>query len=321
MKFVICCPDDYTGGPFALLQLNSAINSLGYKSQILFYDVAKEMRLIEDYMTVSYKRRPNISIADLKYDVCSVVHKDDVIIFPEREISLLVKFSKNGFSNCVLWWLSWDNAPLSQLNRFEELSALHHSISIFQSHYAQREAASLNIDGPIVSDYTLYDTRMSEERHVKKYDICFLPRKAIGTEKIIADLQSSFSVFSIENMSHTEVQRALQASKYFIDFGHHPGKDRIPREAALFDCIPIVRKAGAAKHMEDVYLPNFLKLDHSVLSGQGFLTSYIHNLNKNYESILYSLKPYQRRIRSEFDLFHLQVSDFCNLFFGQPEVQ
>jgi len=54
----------------------------------------------------------------------------------------------------------------------------------------------------------------------------------------------------------------------YIDFGTHPGKDRIPREAALRNCIVLTNRNGAADNNVDVPIPNEYKI-HSVLSNLG----------------------------------------------------
>ena len=35
-------------------------------------------------------------------------------------------------------------------------------------------------------------------------------------------------------MTTEEMRSCMSKSKVYIDFGNHPGKDRIPREAAIF---------------------------------------------------------------------------------------
>ena len=37
-----------------------------------------------------------------------------------------------------------------------------------------------------------------------------------------------------------------------VDLGHHPGKDRLPREAALAGCVTVVGRAGAAVFADEV---------------------------------------------------------------------
>ena len=47
----------------------------------------------------------------------------------------------------------------------------------------------------------------------------------------------------------------------YIDFGHHPDKERLPREAAIHGCIVITGLCGSAANSQDVPLPNYLKLN------------------------------------------------------------
>lgn len=47
-------------------------------------------------------------------------------------------------------------------------------------------------------------------------------------------------------MTTEEMRSCMSKSKVYIDFGNHPGKDRIPREAAISGCIVITGKRGAA---------------------------------------------------------------------------
>jgi hypothetical protein len=316
MKYVVFLPAAYTGGPFALLQLSNALTKIGHESQVVWYDKTSSIEMKNNSINIEYSGETNFSIANLKPEVCYSFDRNDVIILPEVRLDLLKQFVNAGCPNCVFWWLSWDNAPLSELNRFEAKSALNNAIHIFQSHYAQIQASKLGLYGPIVSDYTFFDESISCSESIKTNDICFLPRKSIGADKIVAELQCSFSIIRIENMSQNQVQDVLARSKYFIDFGHHPGKDRIPREAAIANCIPIVRFEGAARHIEDVYLPKYLKIDLELMINAEFLTEQINKLELNRPKILASIEPYKRKIKSELNVFNSQVQDFCELYFS-----
>ena len=48
----------------------------------------------------------------------------------------------------------------------------------------------------------------------------------------------------------------------YIDFGHHPGQDRLPREAAACGCLVVTGTRGSAGFHADVPLPPALKLAH-----------------------------------------------------------
>ena len=62
-------------------------------------------------------------------------------------------------------------------------------------------------------------------------------------------------------MSRAEVREALCKVKVYADFGSHPGRDRMPREAALCGACVLTNRRGSANFAEDVPLPTLYKLD------------------------------------------------------------
>ena len=58
-----------------------------------------------------------------------------------------------------------------------------------------------------------------------------------------------------ERLSGEEVVALLRRAKVYVDFGPHPGMDRLPREAALAGCVVLTNREGAAAFDEDVPLP------------------------------------------------------------------
>ncbi len=55
------------------------------------------------------------------------------------------------------------------------------------------------------------------------------------------------AIFEAESPSYL-----LNKTKVYIDFGNHPGMDRIPREARMQGCVVITGKIEAANYFEDV---------------------------------------------------------------------
>jgi hypothetical protein len=53
----------------------------------------------------------------------------------------------------------------------------------------------------------------------------------------------------------------LASSMVYIDFGHHPGRDRPPREAAMAKCVVFSNNQGSAKLWGDMCIPNHFKFD------------------------------------------------------------
>ena len=62
-------------------------------------------------------------------------------------------------------------------------------------------------------------------------------------------------------MTRKEVIETLQRAKVYMDFGNHPGKDRLPRESAILGCCVITGKRGSARYFEDVPIPEQYKFE------------------------------------------------------------
>ncbi len=95
----------------------------------------------------------------------------------------------------------------------------------------------------------------------------------------------------------------LKTCKIYVDLGAHPGKDRIPREAALAGCVVITNKLGAADNEVDIPIEE--KVD-----GPEELKVLIEDIFKNYESYYEKQKNYRDIIVNEKDIFKSQVKTF-----------
>lgn len=61
----------------------------------------------------------------------------------------------------------------------------------------------------------------------------------------------------------TEMAELMCQAKLYVDFGHHPGKDRIPREAAICGCCILTNRMGSAAYREDVGIPECYKIEET----------------------------------------------------------
>jgi len=313
MKFIIFCPDHFTGGPVALIQLHGALLDLGLESEVLFYDKA-ETRFDEKLgrVDVQYAQPISVRVLGINYRVSKYFDRNSVLIFPENLIEMATNFASLGFKNRVIWWLSYDNAPLKIVNRFNHAVNLASSRHIFQSAYARTRVNEIGVDGPLVSDYIILQDPAGALVDGKVNDLCYLASKAPGVEHLINRLRDRFSVITIENMTPQEVWRTLQETRFFLDFGPQPGKDRIPREAILNDCIPIVRNVGAAQFFEDTPLPDILKVPTLSMANPQFLIDRISKLMPASETVINSLGFYKKKIRSEKSQFYREVEFFVS---------
>ena len=94
-------------------------------------------------------------------------------------------------------------------------------------------------------------------------------------------------------------------AKVYVDFGNHPGKDRIPREAALCGCRVVTNLRGAAAYREDVELDDCLKFDESV--PPEIIVNEVNTLISAYEESAALYDKYVRKTQNEFRRFETDL--------------
>lgn len=134
-----------------------------------------------------------------------------------------------------------------------------------QSYYAINYLKNNNIlDNKIyyLSDY-LNENFLKTQTDLSKKEnvVVYNPKKGFQfTNKIIKSAKD-IKFIPLINMTREEVIKTLQKAKVYIDFGNHPGKDRLPREAAILGCCVITGKRGSAAFFEDVPIPEEYKFE------------------------------------------------------------
>ena len=90
----------------------------------------------------------------------------------------------------------------------------------------------------------------------KKNIVAYNPKKGYLFTKKIIKFANGIKFTPIENMTREDVIDLLKEVKVYIDFGHFPGPERIPKEAAILGCCVITGKRGCAAFYEDVPIPD-----------------------------------------------------------------
>ena len=120
----------------------------------------------------------------------------------------------------------------------------------------------------------------------------------------------------IANMTAGEVQKCLAAAKVYIDFGFHPGKDRLPREAALSGCVVITGVRGSAGNQIDINIPDEFKFDEYRCQPEAIIRkikAVLADFHRSYEK----QEKYRVGIKEEKKKFAQEVADV----FGVHEVK
>jgi len=317
--YVACPANVATGGPELLHQLVYELNKLGLKAFMYYYYKNKEISPIHE----AYAKYNNPFIDDIEDN------KDNVIITPERNTGIIYHYKD---IQKIIWWLSVDNYyklfegknPVKKLlkvilYKFNILKAYQFGrneniIHFIQSEYAKQHLLEKGIYTVyFLSDYldgVFIKSQLETIGNNRKNIVVFNPKKGIKFTKKIIKHGQKIKFIPIENMTRNEVAKLLSTAKVYIDFGNHPGKDRIPREAAISNCCVITNKRGSAKYYKDVPISDEFKFYDR---NENFykIINKIHDCFSNYEENVAKFEEYREIIKSEQDNF---IADIKNIF-------
>lgn len=340
MKIYIACPPLFaTGGTELLHQLHHKFKEKGVNSFIYYLgsqNSEKELLVAERFKKyfINYNQEIVLDIDD---------ENKNYLIMPEIYFGSI---STNQINICQ-WWLSVDNFFKRQKNldqrkifsqkllqniknffkkkikRFpyddldKKLNSKNVFCNFYQSQYALQFIKRLDLKNPLpLSDYINADlfSGIDNINHEEKKDIIlYNPQKGIkniDTLKLLSP--KNFKWVAIENMTPQEVQNLFKKAKLYVDFGNHPGKDRIPREAAINDCCIITNREGSANNDIDIAIPKLYKFKNPIVQ-QSEVFKLIDDIFKNYSQYLKDFLPYKQQILNEEQVFNKQVDNFINL--------
>lgn len=213
---------------------------------------------------------------------------ENVIIFPETKV-IEIPFYKNA--HVGIWWMSVDNYEhetsfrkhySARVHMDGFLSAVYRGMQsclngtfksqrenvkkaefhLYQSEYARLYLQSKELDNILqLSDY-INNEYLNEIKFTgRKNIVLYNPKKGIEFTKKLIKKAPDLRWQPIENMTNRQIIDMMSEAKVYIDFGNHPGKDRLPREAAARGCCVITGKRGAAKNDIDIPIPDEYKFE------------------------------------------------------------
>lgn len=103
----------------------------------------------------------------------------------------------------------------------------------------------------------------------------------------------------------------LRQCKVYIDFGQHPGMDRIPREAAACGCLVLVGERGSASYFNDVPLPAEYKIDLRNPDMDALVLK-INKMLANYDGLFGSVSRMRENVLTGRDRFNYQVETWIS---------
>lgn len=297
MKIYVMCPAKIaTGGVELLHQLTSELNRHDGIDAKIWYKGVETIGLTP----AEYIQYGNLCA------VGNTVPEDSVVIVPE-----IWAKKASEFKRPCIYWESVDNYVACSGLKTLPKRLPKQTIHLTQSEYARQFLIQNGVTDSIeVTDY-LNDDYFSEfEETHREPVVLYNPRKGwLNTQKIIRRC-SGIRFTPIQNLERAGVIDLMRKSMVYIDFGHHPGKDRIPREAAMCGLCVITGTDGSAKYFEDVSIPEVYKIDKKDLEQ---IEVQIRRCLKDYDVRRHDFDGYRERIKGEKDRFIDGVGRFVSL--------
>lgn len=298
MEIYVYTPQGFaTGGIELLHQLCCELNTYNGINAYIWHE--RSVTIPE-----TYKKYGNSGV------VADLPPKGSVLIFPESWAKMLNEdrfkdYTKVLFWESVHWYERW--IPREQYLKFPE-----GTIHLAQSWYAYTWLKEkTGIDAIMVTDY-LNDEYMSADlSKPRKRQILYNPTKGFEfTKKIMAKMPNE-TFIPIQNMTVSEVKNLMEESMLYIDFGNHPGKDRMPREAAMCGCCVITSTEGSANFTGDVFIDCRYKIPRKDENLDRIVVETLSVLDL-YESHTNSFDFYRGLIRQEKAEFQKGVAELVN---------
>lgn len=239
----------------------------------------------------------------------------DVYIFPEiwanqafnpsLKNSLKVIFweSVDGYFTATRFQKAHNQLYLPLLNHREDI------IHLSQSYYATTFLENFHQKCIYAGDYLNDDFfKQIKQKKEKKDQVLFNPNKTTPFFRELCLLNeksnSQIKFIPIVNKTREEVIDLMSESKVYIDFGNHPGKDRIPREAAICGCCVLTNLLGSAGFYTDIPIPNRYKFSNNYAEVKRALDS-IQTIFKDYKESVKDFDIYKRQIKNEKMIFEM----------------
>lgn len=272
-KVLVICPGNaMTAGPEALHQLVAELVALGQPAAIVYHPFDRS------FETPAAYRKHGAPVARYADEPGTLV------LFPEIFTPLALRVRQ---AEPAVWWMSVNNFTGERYGRpwrdrlrywkyvlkgqrpWGGVKALAHLRQFAQSDYAREFLAGHGLASEPLSDpipaYTepayLAGLPARLASAVRADTILYNPNKGAAITARLMAAYPQWRFRPLRGLDREQLAQAFLEAKLYMDFGHHPGKDRLPREAAIHGCCVVTARHGSAANPVDVPIPERCKLD------------------------------------------------------------
>ena len=292
--FVLCPAQGVSGGPEALHQLVDKLRKFGHEAYIIYLP------------SMANPSPQEYQIYNIKYAAAEAIidSPEDILIVPEvwPHLLKLCPHIQKG-----IWWLSAHNSPNKSVKQFrfnlpENREVVHMAQSRYAEHFLFSQGARY------IHPLTDYLNRLhfSDPNISQRKNQILFSTKGRGMVEKLKLVEPGIKWVALENMSSADVRALMASSKVYADFGYHPGKDRMPREAAANGCCVVVGMRGAAAFHQDVSIPNAYRFDTDQFDMVRVILT-VEDCMLNYEERIKDFDNYIRIIEMNEEQFEVEV--------------
>lgn len=324
-QIIIVAPMLTSGGPEALCQLAHELKLQGFQVNLLiirswneikkkffhnnWYICAQHNNLIPTI----YKEKYTVNYLDHDF----ILNDSSLIILPEIWGDLIPFFNP---AKIAFYWLSIANFEqignnttckfFVQNKRPDFFNCIHLSDAPWISKKLENwDIHSTLIEAPICNYYT----ENIPDNATKKDLIVFNPKKGAQLAQLYKKLNPNNNYFAIENLTEQEVIKSLDSAKIYIDFGHFPGKDRIPREALARGCVIFIHNQNCGSDYDSFPINDYFRFNERDIEN-GTLQNKVNQALNNFEDISKQQNDAREQLYHEYSKFSKQIHNL----FGTP---
>lgn len=317
MIYIFAPCNAISGGPELLQQLCRKIRDMGKAATMVYYHsyfIVKPNQQVSERYAV-YGNPVSDKILDLP---------QNTVVVPEVGTHLLCRYRK---AKKAVWWLSVDNYYKKKQEWSYRINTLfgllspaltdHRIMHLYQSYYAREQVNKLGVQPACqmeLSDYlnaAFIENADKEKKQPKQNRVLYNPKKGFEYTQMLMAAMPDLEWQPLQGMTPDQMCHIMQTSKLYIDFGEHPGKDRIPREAAISGCCILTGKRGAAKNEFDIPVPSQYKIDQDTMP-LAEVEKKIRSILLHYESCRHDFDAYRDKIRHEEEKFAQDTQRFID---------
>ncbi len=324
------------GGGEALYQLRLDLEQMGYTAYILYYRNDLSSLVLPNKFLQYFNGKPEDFI-------CTHENIKDIenncVIVPEAATTFLFRY-KN--MKKIVWWLSIkfydgefvDKEP-KHTSIVDPLKKIYHYLEFWKikldrlKKYHKFRYPLNQVNLHLTGSYYAYEVLKSKYKinselfiHSIGHDFLKLgewtrsqdttPREDVvlynpaKPSKVMKKLlkRNKFKYVPICNMTPIQMIELFRRSKLYVDFGHFPGPERLPKETVYNGVTVLVGKRNASVNAYDVMIPEEYKLK-------------INTSLKKIEAKIANMLEHYDEIYHEFDSFRQMVTNMEPIYYEQ----